>query len=151
MKTLRLMGIALCAAVLAILLFPAAQADQFNKLTYLTVHRPIEVPGAILPEGRYVMKLANLQVHRRAVMVLNEDEDKVLTTFLTIPSYRLRPPDETVLTFYEVPAGHPSPVKMWFYPADNSGFEFIYPKERARVIAALSGERVPMGGEKVGN
>lgn len=151
MKTLNLMGVFLCATVLAILLFPAARADQFDKLTYLTVHTPIEVPGAILQPGRHVMKLANLQVNRRAVMILNEDQDEVLTTFLAIPSYRLMPPDESEITLYEVPAGHPAPVKTWFYPGSTTGFEFVYPKERARVIAALSGESVPMGGEKVGN
>jgi len=61
-------------------------------------------------------------------------EDHVYATVIAIPNYRLEPTGKTALTFYEVPAGQPSPVHAWFYPGDNFGQEFVYPKNRNLAI-----------------
>src|SRR5271166_5274290 len=39
------------------------------------------------------------------------------------------------MTFYEVPAGQPQPVRAWFYPGDLYGQEFVYPKDRSLTVA----------------
>jgi hypothetical protein len=116
-----------------------ANADEWNKKTYITVAQSIEVPGAVLPPGRYVFKLLDSPSNRHIVQVLNDRENHVYTTTLTIPKQRMEPADKTVLTFYEVPGGAPEPVRAWFYPGDLIGQEFIYPKARmAQILAAMN-------------
>jgi hypothetical protein len=108
----------------------AANADQWDKRTIITVNESIEVPGAVLPAGTYILKLVDSPSDRHIVQVMNEREDHVFATVLAIPNYRMEPRGKTVLTFYEVPAGQPQPVRAWFYPGDNYGQEFVYGKER---------------------
>jgi hypothetical protein len=113
-----------------------ASADEWNKKTYITISQSIEVPGAILPPGRYVFKLLDSQSNRHIVQVMNERENHVYCTNLAIPKQRMEPADRTILSFYEVPGGGPEPVRSWFYPGDLIGQEFVYPKHRMLEIRA---------------
>ena len=132
----------ICLVAAAALAFsPEAMADQWNKKTTITFSQPVEIPGVgaqILPAGTYVFKLLDSQSDRHIVQVFNEREDHVYATILAIPNYRLRPTDKTVITFTERPAGAPEAIRAWFYPGDNSGQEFVYPKERAIELARLA-------------
>jgi len=121
-----------------------ANADEWNKKTYVTTSRSIEVPGAVLPPGKYVFKLLDSQSNRHIVQVLNERENHVYTTNLAIPKQRMEPADKTILTFYEMPGGGPEPVRAWFYPGDTIGQEFAYPKRRAMEISRMMREHVPV-------
>jgi hypothetical protein len=56
-------------------------------------------------------------------------------TFLAIPDYRLRPAGKPIITFEERAAGAPEAVRAWFYPGDNYGHEFVYPKAKAVQLA----------------
>ncbi len=78
---------------------------------------------------------SNSPSDRHIVQVFNERQNHIFATVLAIPNYRLRPTGETVMTFYEVPEGQPQPVRAWFYPGDDMGQEFIYPKSRNLSIA----------------
>ena len=69
-------------------------ADAWDKKTILTVKEPIQVPGAVLQPGTYVMKLVDSLAYRHIVRIMNEREDEVITTSLAIPNYRLRPTGE---------------------------------------------------------
>ena len=122
---------------------PRARADQWNKRTTLTVNQPIDVPGAVLPPGTYVVKLLDSASDRHIVQIFNADENQVLTTILAIPNYRLRPTAGTVFTFWETPPGTPRALRAWFYPGDNFGQEFAYPKVKATEIAAETKAEVP--------
>jgi hypothetical protein len=113
-----------------------AKADEWNKKTYITIAQSIEVPGAILPPGKYVFKLLDSPSNRHIVQVLNDRENHVYCTNLAIPKQRMEPADKTILTFWEVPAGSPEPVRAWFYPGDLIGQEFVYPKQRMNEILA---------------
>jgi hypothetical protein len=42
----------------------------------------------------------------------------------------------------ETAKGNPSAVKTWWYPGERIGYEFIYPKEQARLLAKESTEPV---------
>lgn len=66
-----------------------------------------------------------------------------MTTILAIPNYRLKPTGKTVFQFWEVPAGQPRALRAWFYPGDNFGQEFAYPKQTAAQIAAFVKTPVP--------
>lgn len=120
-----------------------ANADEWNKKTYITISQSIEVPGAILPPGRYVFKLLDSQSNRHIVQVLNDRENHVYCTNLAIPKERMEPADKTILTFYEMPGGGPEPVRAWFYPGDLIGNEFVYPKHRmTEIVAAMNKGRI---------
>ena len=127
----------------AVLVSPA-RADQWNKKTILTFSHPIEVPGKmVLPSGKYVFKLFDSMSYRHIVQIWNEDETKLLTTILAIPNYRLQPKGETVIEFHENPGTQPQALRAWFYPGDQFGQEFAYPKPRAIQLAEASNEPVP--------
>jgi hypothetical protein len=121
-----------------------ANADAWNKKTYVTITRSIEVPGAVLEPGKYVFKLVDSASNRHIVQILNGDENRVIATNLAIPKQRETPADQTVLTFYEMPGGGPEPVRAWFYPGDTIGQEFLYSKGRAAQIAQASRMDVPV-------
>jgi LPXTG-motif cell wall-anchored protein len=119
-------------------------ADDFDKKTDLTVHETIMVPGKTLPPGKYVMKLLNATGNRHVVQIFNEDQTELQTTILAIPNYQVERKSDTVLTFWETPAGLPRALRAWFYPGDNFGQEFAYPKEEAeRIARANSDAKVP--------
>jgi hypothetical protein len=138
MKLLKGIGIALCLAVLCLLVVPAARADDWNRKTVVTFSGPVEVPGVgqhNLPAGTYVFKLLDSQSDRHIVQIFNQDETQVLTTILAIPNYRLKSTSKTVITFRERPAGEPESLRAWFYPGRQWGEEFVYEKPRAIELA----------------
>jgi hypothetical protein len=124
-------------------LVPSAMADQWNKRTILTVNEPIQLPGKVLQPGKYVMKLMDSPSNRHIVQVFNEREDQLQTTILAIPNYRLQPTGNTEFQWWETPAGQPRAMRAWFYPGDNFGQEFAYPKSEAVAIAATNTSNVP--------
>ena len=129
--------------LLGVALAPSARADEWNKKTILTVNEPIQVPNQVLPAGTYVIKLLDSPSDRHIVQIFNKDENHLYTTILAIPNYRLKPTGKTVFTFWETPPGQPKALRAWFYPGDNFGQEFAYPKSAAVQIAAVSHEPVP--------
>lgn len=143
MNALRKSAVLACAGLVGLAIAPQARADVWNKKTILTVNEAIQVPGKVLEPGKYVMKLLDSPSNRHIVQVFNEDESQLLTTVLAIPNYRLQPTGETKFTFWETVAGEPKPLRSWFYPGDNFGQEFAYPKSKASVIARTAGESVP--------
>jgi len=141
------MNVKAFAATLALastVLVPAAMADQWNKKTYITVNEAIQVPGKVLQPGRYVMKLLDSPSNRHIVQIFNEREDQLQTTVLAIPNYRLQPTGKTEFQWWETPAGQPRALRAWFYPGDNFGQEFAYPKSEAMAIAATTNTQVPV-------
>jgi hypothetical protein len=120
-----------------------ARADQWNKETRLTFSQPIEIPGKILPAGTYTFKLLDSMSYRHIVQIWNEDGTQLITTILAIPNYRLEPTEDTVIKFRERPGDSPEALRAWFYPGDNFGQEFVYPKTRAIQLAQETHVIVP--------
>jgi hypothetical protein len=118
-------------------------ADEWNKKTILTVNEPIQVPNKVLPPGKYVMKLMDSPSNRHIVQIFNGDESHLETTVLAIPNYRLEPTGKTQFQFWETPPGQPKALRAWFYPGDNFGQEFAYPKMEATQIASYAKTEVP--------
>jgi hypothetical protein len=83
------------------------------------------------------------QSNRHIVQIFNEREDQLQTTVLAIPNYRLQPTGKTEFQWWETPAGQPRAMRAWFYPGDNFGQEFAYPKSEAVSIAASTSQQVP--------
>jgi len=132
---MRVLKVMCCAAALTVALAPGARADEWNKKTILTFSGPVQIPGATLPAGSYVFKLADIPGNRHVVQVFDKDEKKIYTTMLAVPNDRMEPSDEPVVLFAERASGSPQAVKAWFYPGDRIGNEFVYPKTQAMRIA----------------
>ena len=131
-----------CAAALTMLIAPGARADEWNKKTILTFSGPVQIPGATLPAGSYVFKLADIPGNRHVVQVFDKDEKKIYTTMLAIPNQRLEPSDKPIVLFSERASGSPQAVKVWYYPGDTIGNEFVYPRAQAMKIARETHTRV---------
>lgn len=145
MNRLKVVSILCSLVLMALAVAPKAQADTWNKKTTLTFTEPFEVPGVgaqILPAGTYVFKLVESGIDRNIVQIFSADELHLYTTVLAINNYRLKPSDKTVLTFKERGEGQPEAIKAWFYPGDNFGQEFVYPKKRAMELAKIVNEPV---------
>src|SRR6185503_15809465 len=130
-----------CAVAMAILLVPGARADENDRLTYMTFSGPVQVPGVTLAAGTYTFKIADT-ASRHVVQIFSKDDNKLITTVMTIPNERLEPVKDTFVMFQERPAGTPVAVKAWFYPGRSTGEEFLYPKQQAMTIARATGESV---------
>lgn len=124
----------LAAATLAASI-SVVHADTWDKKTTISFSQPVEVPGAVLQPGKYVMKLVDSQSDRHVVQFTNERQNHVYATTIAVPAYRTHVTDRTVITFYEAAAGQAEPIRNWYYPGDNFGQEFVYPKEHLRDIA----------------
>lgn len=121
---------------------PQAKADEWNQKTVFTFSGPVEIPGQVLSPGTYVFKLVDSQSDRSIVQVFNKNENHLYGTFLTIPDYRLTPRGKSVITFEERAAGTPEAVKAWFYPGENYGHDFVYPKVKAVELAKANNQPV---------
>jgi hypothetical protein len=137
MRTTRFLITACCAlAIATMILATGARADEYTKQTFLTFSGPVQVPGMTLPAGTYMFKLADPESGRRAIQIWDEKGTKLFTMLLTIPDEQPEPKDDPVVLFSERPSGAAPAVKSWFYPAERTGYEFIYPKDQAMKIAA---------------
>jgi len=135
----------MCFAVTQVL-----TAQTSSRKMRVKFSAPVEIPAPntdasvmTLPAGTYIFKLLRSSSDRNIVQVLNEREDKVYSTILAVPDYRLNASSKTVMYFSERGAGAPSAIKSWFYPGDNSGSRFVYPKARAQAIAAAENVPIP--------
>lgn len=141
MNSIRLIAITSLTAVVS--LAPIAKADEWDKKTVLTVNETVQLPNATLQPGSYTFKLLDSQSDRHIVQVFDKDGMHLITTILAIPNYRLKPTGKSTFTFWEVPAGQPPAMRAWFYPGDNFGQEFAYPKNMSTQIAASAKMAVP--------
>jgi hypothetical protein len=136
-------AIALLAATTAI------HADVWNKKTKVTFSAPFQIPATsgskvmTLGPGTYIFRLVESNAARHVVQVTDESGTKVYSTILAIPDYRLNPTSKTVMYFTERASGAPQAVKSWFYPGDNMGQRFVYPKVQAVQVAAVVHQPVP--------
>ena len=84
----------------------------------------------MLPAGTYVFKLLDSQSSRNVVQIFDANQTKLYASLLAIPDYRLKRADKTVITFEERAADSPEAIQAWFYPGDDYGQQFVYPKEK---------------------
>ncbi len=116
------------------------QAAPFNQFTRLTFNKPVAVPGTVLPAGTYNFCIAPGMADRDLVQIWNAHDTKLITQLATIPDYRFRTPEKTIIQFRERPAKSPLALKAWFYPGLHTGVEFIYPQHQATQLAQLKNE-----------
>ena len=142
---------ALACVASAVLVLPLSAAAQgpANQDTFFTFSQAVELPGKTLPAGRYFFQLADSPSNRHIVKVMSEDRKELHATLLAIPYYsNSRPTDKPEVRFMETPAqasggaAATNAIKIWFYPGNSTGHEFIYPRSQAMRIASRTGEPV---------
>ncbi|MFY9528992.1 MAG: hypothetical protein WBC04_19530 [Candidatus Acidiferrales bacterium] len=147
MKVSRILGLVLGVALIVSAYIPAARATEWDKTTKITFTRSIQIPGTVLPSGTYVFKLLDSPSNRHVVQIFNADQTQLITTVLAIPNYQLEPSEKTVLTYAERPSGQPEALEAWFYPGDNFGQQFVYPKSESEQPSRVNHVRLTTAGD----
>ena len=142
MKFVKTILVVLALALLGATAAPGARADEWNKKTVMTFSQAVEIPGQVLPAGTYTFVLLDSPSDRHIVQIFNADGTQIIATILAINNYRLKPTGNTVVKFAERAGDNPEALKAWFYPGDNFGQEFVYPKQRAVQLAVVVKEPV---------
>jgi len=128
----------LSAAMVGMVALPALQADPVKKATEVTFSGPTEIPGMVLPPGKYMIKVPDPYTHSDMVGFYDPSESHLYKLVRTVPAYRTNLNDKTVITFQERAAGAPPAVDRWFYPDDYYGRQFVYPKVELRQVSEVT-------------
>jgi len=136
-SAIALTGIGIAAAIIT----SRAQADEWDKMTLLTVDQPTQVSNTYLEPGTYMFKLANSDRH--IVQIFTKDRSHLINTIIAIPSYRVGLTDGSQFTFWETPPGTAKAVKTWYYPGDHNGQEFRYPTNLRQVAVVTAQAPAP--------
>lgn len=149
MTSIRKAALACVASAMLVLPLNAVAQGPVNQDTFFTFSQQVELPGTTLPAGTYFFQLADSPSNRHIVKVMSQDRKQLHATLLAIPFYSNdRPSDEPQVRFMETPAQAASgaagtnAIKIWFYPGNTTGHEFIYPREQAMRIASRTGQSV---------
>ena len=148
MSSIRKLALAcMTAAMVSTAVTAGAQSGPRNQDTFFTFSQAVELPKTTLPAGTYFFQLMDSNSNRHIVKVMSQDRKQLHATLLAIPFYsNERPSDDPQVRFMETPAAAGKPatnaIKIWFYPGNSVGHEFIYPREQAMRIAARTGESV---------
>src|SRR6202048_1631518 len=143
MKSIKVLFCLLVITLFGTTVLSSARADTWNKKTVVTFTQAVEVPGKVLPAGTYTFQLLDSPSDRHIVQIFSADGSQIIATILAINNYRLQPTGATVMKSTERPGDPPEALRAWFYPGDNFGQKFVYPKVRAIVLAQTTKEIVP--------
>ncbi len=143
MKAIRRLALIAFAALIGAAGLTRAHADEWDKTTKVTFTDEVQVPGTVLSPGTYTFKLMDSSSDRHIVQIFNEDGTRLITTVLAIPDYQVDVSGRTIMAFQERPVGEPEALKEWFYPGDNFGQEFVYPKAEAAALSTVNNTTVP--------
>jgi LPXTG-motif cell wall-anchored protein len=113
-----------------------AQADEWDKKTVLTIQEPMQIRETLLQPGQYVLKLFNSSSERHIVQIYNADQTHLINTVIAVPDYRVQVTGRSHFVMWETPEGSVKALKAWFYPGDNFGQEFPYPKHLQQIAFA---------------
>jgi hypothetical protein len=114
-------------------------ADESNKRTEFQFSAPLEIPGKVIMPGKYMFELADSNSDNNIVRVYSEDSngnESLVATISAIPAYTLNTPDKPVIQLEERHAGAPEAIHSWFYPGDNTGWEFVYRNGQSQQTSA---------------
>jgi hypothetical protein len=126
---------ALSASILGWMTVATLPAQPLDKRAFFTFSAPVEVPGVVLPAGKYIFRVVDAATGGKVVQVVSADGVQSHAMFFTIPAVRLTPAEEPEIRFMETAEGAAPAVRTWWNPGETIGREFIYPKEQARRLA----------------
>jgi hypothetical protein len=140
MKAFRILSVVM--AVLAVGFVGVLLGDVApEKTSTLTITTPLEVPGAILDPGTYVVKLVDTQ--NNIVSITSVDGKKIYATAICAPHETADEPRHTEFMFYSVPEGANKVLRTWYRPNDRFGQDFLYSPDRAAALKLVTNTEVP--------
>ena len=147
MNSIRKVALACMTAAMVSISVNAGAQGPANQDTYFTFSQAVELPKTTLPAGTYFFQLMDSPGNRHIVKVMSQDRTKLHATLLAIPYYSTeRPSDDPQVRFLEVPAASgvaaSNAIKIWFYPGNSVGHEFIWPRDRAMAMARATSQSV---------
>jgi LPXTG-motif cell wall-anchored protein len=130
----------------AVLLLAAsgAKAQYEKRKSTLAIADRVEVPGAILEPGTYLVRVADVESNRNVIVFESPDGSKTYATAIATPHRGSKTPSESEFTFYKTAPGEPRVLRTWFAPNDPNGQDFYYPAERAAALKNETHEEVPV-------
>jgi hypothetical protein len=114
-----------------------------DRKSTLTITSPLEVPGATLDPGTYVVKIVDSGAGRNVVAFTTADEKKVLALALATPHEASNDPRQSTFVFYATPEGATKALRTWYVANDRNGHDFVYPPDRAAALKEVSNTDVP--------
>src|SRR4029450_10520716 len=134
------------AAMVTMSVNAGAQAPR-NQDTFFTFSQAVELPKTTLPAGTYFFQLMDRDSNPHLVKVRSQNRKQLHATLMAIPYYSNdRPPDDPQVGFMETPAANgvaaSNAIKIWFYPGNSVGHEFIWPRDKAMQLAKATGQTV---------
>lgn len=147
MSSIRKVALACMTAAMATISVNAGAQGPVNQDTYFTFSQAVELPKTTLPSGTYFFQLLDSSSNRHIVKVMSQDRKQLHATVMAIPYYSTdRPSDEPQVRFLEVPAANgvaaSNALKIWFYPGNSVGHEFIWPRDKAMTLARATSQPV---------
>ena len=147
MSSIRKVALACVTAAMVTISITADAQGPRNQDTFFTFSQPVELPKTTLPAGTYFFQLMDSESNRHIVKVMSQDRKQLHATLMAIPYYsNERPTDDPQVRFLETPAASGAPasnaIKIWFYPGNSVGHEFIWPRAKAMQLARTTNEPV---------
>jgi hypothetical protein len=147
MNSIRKVALACMTAAMVTISANAGAQGPANQDTFFTFSQAVELPKTTLPAGTYFFQLMDSQSNRHIVKVMSQDRKQLFATLMAIPYYSNdRPSDEPQVRFLETPAANgvaaTNAIKIWFYPGNSTGHEFIWPRAKAIQLAKATGQSV---------
>ncbi|MGE0448836.1 MAG: hypothetical protein AB7Q29_04560 [Vicinamibacterales bacterium] len=104
-----------------------AQANTWDSRAFFTFDAPVSVPGATLPPGEYLFRLADPHSGRKTVQVLSADGRTVYAMFFVNSNDRRQEwTEHAQVSLGEAPHGTPRSISAWWNPSELNGRSFMY-------------------------
>jgi len=103
-----------------------AFAQDWNKASLVTFDSWVEIPGGVLPGGRYIFKLSDSNSNRHIVRIYDQVSGILVATLATVPEIRTGFTDNESIRFEEGTSPNPQAVKAWFHQGSPDGEQFVY-------------------------
>jgi len=120
---------------------PNTGAQTSRPEIAFTLESPLEVPGASLPAGNYLLRREQSSGHP-IVQIFKGDGTTLVNTVIVIPVELQTAFDDNMIAIYETQDGAPPALRALAFGGDPVAIEFVYPLERAKILAKQSGESV---------
>ena len=125
----------LCAAMIV----PSAQASESNQGTWMTFDQPVQIPGTVLPAGKYWFRIMDDKntVQMNIIEIYDQSKNH-LATVSALPTEnkdRAEPRGYTELQFTQGTDRRPAALLAWSYPGRFDGHRFVYPDRERRILS----------------
>jgi len=123
-----------CAALLLALHPRSARADDMDRLTYFTFSAAVQLPGVTLEPGTYEFRLVNPESGGSVMRVVSRDGKMSKLFIMSRSSLLDEARDNPIIVLRETPAGATPVLQAWFYPGQETGYEFVYSHRQAQAL-----------------